>query len=344
MQDKPGVLLVNLGSPNSPHIPEVRRYLQEFLMDERVIDIPWLLRVLLVKGIIVNTRSPQSAAAYQRIWTERGSPLIAISQDLCAALQARSDFPVELAMRYGQPSIRHTLHTLIQQGVNRLLLIPLYPHYAMSSFETVVEKVKKELKALSTTISLKVFPPFYDHPGYIEALVESARPWLETPYDLLVFSYHGIPIRHVLKTDPTGHHCQQVTDCCNTPSPAHQTCYRAQVLRTTEAFVKAAGIPADKYQVTFQSRLGRTPWLEPYTNQALRTWPAQGYKRIRIICPAFVSDCLETLEEIAIRGKEIFLEAGGEDLQLIPCLNTHPRWIEVLHGWIQDFAQQPIPL
>lgn len=341
MQDKPGALLVNLGSPDSPRIPDVRRYLDEFLMDGRVIDIPWPLRALLVKGIILNTRSAQSAEAYRSIWTERGSPLISLSQDLHATVQADSALPVELAMRYGRPTIRAALQNLLQQGVNRLLLIPLYPHYAMSSFETVVEKVKDELKLLSADVSLSVFPPYYNHPRYIQALLESARPWLESSYDLLVFSYHGIPLRHLLKTDPTGQHCQKVADCCNTPSTAHKTCYRAQVFRTTEAFVKAARIPAEKYKVTFQSRLGRTPWLQPYTDLELQAWPAQGYKRIRIMCPAFVSDCLETLEEIAIRGKESFLKAGGEELELIPCLNTHPRWVEVLTEWIREFGQNP---
>ncbi|PIQ23547.1 ferrochelatase [bacterium (Candidatus Blackallbacteria) CG17_big_fil_post_rev_8_21_14_2_50_48_46] len=342
MQDKPGVLLVNLGSPDSPQVPDVRRYLDEFLMDERVIDIPWPLRALLVKGIILNTRPAKSAEAYAKIWTEAGSPLVHISEQVQQSVQTQSTIPVELAMRYGRPSIRQGLEKLQQQGVNRLLLIPLYPHYAMSSFETVVEKVKAELKALNYTPTLKVFPPFYNHPRYIEALVENTRPWLEEPYDLLVFSYHGIPVRHLVKADASGKHCQKVPDCCNTPSEAHKTCYRAQILRTTEAFVKAANIPQDKYRVTFQSRLGRTPWLQPYTDLELEVWPAQGFKRIRVMCPAFVSDCLETLEEIAMRGKESFLAAGGEDLQLIPCLNTHPLWLEVLGEWVEAFAQEKV--
>jgi ferrochelatase len=338
--DLPGALLVNLGSPDSPQVPDVRRYLDEFLMDGRVIDIPLPVRALLVKGIILNTRPARSAEAYASVWTEAGSPLTVISKALHAAVQERLDLPVALAMRYGNPSIRTGLEHLIAQGINRLLLIPLYPHYAMSSFETVVEKVKAELKALGNPFPLEVHPPFYNHPDYIRALVEHSRPWLEDPYDLLVFSYHGIPVRHLLKTDTTGNHCQKVPNCCEVPSPAHQTCYRAQVMRTTEAFVKAAGI--ERYAVTFQSRLGRTPWLQPYTDLELEAWPAKGIKRVKILCPAFVSDCLETLEEIAIRGKESFLEAGGEDLQLIPCLNTDPGWVEVISGWIQDFARRPV--
>lgn len=335
-----GVLLVNLGSPDSPEVPDVRRYLDEFLMDEKVIDIPWLLRVLLVKGIILNTRPKKSAEAYAQVWTPEGSPLITISQSLHRSLQVQNPFPVELAMRYGNPNIQSGLKKLLAQGVKRLLLLPLYPHYAMSSVETVVDKVKAELKELKADLSLEIFPPFYEHPRYIEALVENTRPWLEDPYDLLVFSYHGLPVRHLLKSDPTGSHCQKVADCCHVPSAARKTCYRAQVFATTEAFVKKAGIPPEKYRVTFQSRLGRTPWLEPFTDLELEAWPKQGIKRVKVMCPAFVSDCLETLEEIAMRGKESFLAAGGEDLQLIPCLNTHPLWIEVVQEWIQAFADQ----
>ncbi|MGE3725697.1 MAG: ferrochelatase [Candidatus Sericytochromatia bacterium] len=337
-----GVLLVNLGSPDSPKVNDVKRYLDEFLMDEKVIDIPWALRALLVKGIILNTRPQKSAEAYAKIWTPAGSPLITISQDLHKALQAKNHFPVELAMRYGSPSIQAGLKKLLAQGVTRLLLLPLYPHYAMSSVETVVNKVKAELQALNAPLKLEIFPPFYAHPRYIEALVENTRPWLEDPYDLLVFSYHGLPVRHLLKSDTTGSHCQKVADCCNVPSPAHATCYRAQVFATTQAFVEKAGIPPEKYRVTFQSRLGRTPWLEPFTDIELEAWPKQGFKRIKVMCPAFVSDCLETLEEIALRGKESFLAAGGEDLQLIPCLNTHPLWIEVVQEWIAAFADSSL--
>jgi protoporphyrin/coproporphyrin ferrochelatase len=339
-ESKAGVLLVNLGSPDSPNIPDVKRYLDEFLMDEKVIDIPWPLRALLVKGIILNTRPAKSAEAYAKIWTEAGSPLVTISQDLQLALQAKSPLPIELAMRYGQPSIHEALKKLLKQGVKRLLLLPLYPHHAMSSVDTVVEKVKAELNTLKADLHLEIFPPFYNHPRYIEALVENTRPWLEDPYDLLVFSYHGLPVRHLLKSDPTQAHCQKVPDCCNQPSVAHKTCYRAQVFQTTQAFVELAQIPADKYRVTFQSRLGRTPWLEPFTDLELEAWPKQGFKRVKVLCPAFVSDCLETLEEIAIRGKESFIAAGGEDLQLIPCLNTHPIWVQVVSEWIQAFAAQ----
>lgn len=335
-----GVLLVNLGSPDSPKVSDVKRYLDEFLMDGKVIDIPWPLRALLVKGIILNTRPKKSAEAYAKIWPPEGSPLINLSEALHTALKAQNPFPVELAMRYGNPSILTGLKKLQAQGVTRLLLLPLYPHYAMSSVETVVEKVYADLLQLKSKMQVEIFPPFYNHPRYIEALVENTRPWLEEPYDLLVFSYHGLPVRHLLKSDPTGSHCQKVADCCNVPSPAHATCYRAQVFATTQAFVAKMGIPPEKYRVTFQSRLGRTPWLEPFTDIELEAWPKQGFKRVKVMCPAFVSDCLETLEEIAMRGKESFLAAGGEDLQLIPCLNTHPLWIEVVQEWIEAFAEK----
>ncbi|MGV3526231.1 MAG: ferrochelatase [Candidatus Sericytochromatia bacterium] len=338
----PGILLVNLGSPASTSVPDVRRYLDEFLMDERVIDIPWLARTLLIKGIILNTRPRKSAEAYAQVWLPEGSPLIHISRQVRDAVQMRTEAPVEMAMRYGQPSIAEGLRALRARNATEVRLVPLYPHYAMSSFETVVVKVQDELKALGWSVPLRILPPFYDDPAYIAAMVAAAQPYLEGEWDHLLFSYHGIPARHLVKADPTGSHCQAEPEgfpsCCRTPSEAHHYCYRHQALLTTEAFVKAAGIPAEKYSISFQSRLGRTPWLRPYTDVVLEELPKQGVKKVLVICPSFVSDCLETLEEIAMRGKESFEEAGGEKLVHVPCMNTHPDWIKTLVDWIHNDA------
>lgn len=332
----PGILLVNLGSPDSTSVKDVRTYLNEFLMDERVIDIPWLWRRLLLSAIILPTRPKKSAEAYKAIWQDTGSPLVYISEQVRDRVQLRTEAPVVLAMRYGNPSIRKGLEALRKKGVAEIRLVPLYPHYAISSYETVVLKVKEELQHMKWDVQLKVLPPFYQDPGYIDALVASAEEALKQDYDKIIFSYHGIPEHHLTKPDPTQSHCLKTEQCCDTPSAAHAYCYRHQVFATTKAFVKQAGIPEDKYMVTFQSRLGRRPWLKPYTDLVLEELPGQGVKKILVICPSFVSDCLETLEEIAIRAKADFQDAGGEALVAIPCMNIHPRWIHVLSDWIHE--------
>lgn len=333
-----GVLLVNLGSPDSPSVGDVRRYLREFLMDPRVLDVNWFLRFALVHFAILPSRPRQSAHAYQTVWASEGSPLIFISQHVCRKLQARLSIPVELAMRYQNPSIDSAVRALAQRGVDEILLIPLFPHYAMSSFETAVEKVKEVAARLVPAAKIVVEPPFYDRPDYIRALVASAEEHLGRGYDHLLFSFHGLPERQLRKSDPTGCHCLARPDCCEVSSPAQATCYRAQCFKTVAGFVKLAGIPAGKYSVAFQSRLGRDPWLKPYTDFELPRFAAEGKKKLLVICPAFVSDCLETLEEIGIRGRETFLSAGGTEFALIPCLNEHPLWLEALEGMIAKFA------
>lgn len=334
---KQAVLLVNLGSPDSPSVPDVRRYLREFLMDGRVLDAPWPIRFCVVNFAILPSRPKQSAEAYHTIWTPEGSPLVVTSKRVQALLQARVEVPVELAMRYQNPSIPDALAKLAAEQVDDLLLICLFPHYAMSSFETAVERVKEVAQKLAPAMQVRVQPPCFEDPDYIEALAGNAQPYLERPFDHLLFSFHGIPVRHLRKSDPTGRHCQQVPDCCNRPSPAHDTCYRAQCFRTVKAFVQRTGLPADKYSVSFQSRLGREPWLTPYTDHVLEEMPGRGIKHLLIMCPAFVSDCLETIEEIGLRGRETFLKAGGESFALIPCLNEHPLWIQALEGMVKRF-------
>jgi ferrochelatase len=318
-----GVLLVNLGSPDSPSVSDVRRYLREFLMDERVINTPWLLRAFIVDMILIN-RPKHSAEAYRKIWTPEGSPLIVTSRHVQAELQKRVNAPVELAMRYQNPSIPSAIRKLRERGVDELFLIPLFPHYAMSSYESVVERVKEIAAKLAPQMRIVVQPPYFDSPDYITALVASAEDYLRQGYDHLLFSFHGLPERQIRKTDPTGGHCLVKENCCEVASPAHAMCYRAQCFKTVAAFAAKAGIPAGKFSVSFQSRLGRDPWLKPCTDFELAALPGRGVEKLLVICPAFVSDCLETLEEIGIRGRETFLSAGGKEFAQIPCLNGHP--------------------
>jgi ferrochelatase len=333
-----GVLLVNLGSPDSPSVADVRRYLREFLMDGRVLDMNWIARWFLVNCVILVNRPRQSAHAYQSIWAREGSPLVVTSRNVLSKLRKQVNVPIDLAMRYQNPSIPEAVGNLARKGVSEMLLIPLFPHYAMSSFETAVERVKEVARRLSPGMKVKVQGPYYDRPDYIQALVASAKEFLAKGYDHLLFSFHGIPERHLRKSDPTGGHCLSALNCCESSSPSHDTCYRAQCLKTVAAFVGQAGVPKEKYSVAFQSRLGRDPWLKPYTDFELARFGGQGTKRLLVICPAFVSDCLETLEEIGIRGRETFLNAGGRDFVLIPCMNEHPAWISALAGMVREFT------
>jgi len=326
------ILLMNLGSPDSTSVKDLRRYLNEFLMDERVIDVAKWWRTILVKGIIVPLRAPKSAAAYKSIWTAEGSPLIVLTKQLKSAVEELTDLPVEICMRYGNPSPKEAMDRLKREypSLKEVVLFPLYPHYAMSSYETAAEYAKEIHKEEKYPFTLSVVPPFYDNEEYISALTESIRPYLNEEYDLLLFSYHGIPERHIRKSDCTGQHCLQVEDCCHKSSPAHAFCYRHQVITTTELVAAQLGLSKEKFAFSFQSRLGRDPWLRPYTAKWLETLPSEGVKRIAVVCPAFVSDCLETLEEMGLEGREIFLHAGGEKFTLIPCMNVEKRWVEAV--------------
>ena len=323
------ILLVNLGSPDAPTVPAVRRYLNEFLMDGRVIDVAWPLRRLIVGMILIN-RPKESAHAYQAVWTPEGSPLIVTSRHVQQQLQSRVSVPVELAMRYQNPSIESAVKSLADRKITEVLLIPLFPHYAMSSYETAVVRVQEVAQKLAPQMKITVQPPYGDAPDYIAALVAVAEPHLRQDFDHLLFSFHGVPERQIKKSDPTHAHCLTVSDCCRTPSAAHPFCYRHQCYRTAEEFAKAAKLPEGKWSVSFQSRLGRDPWLKPYTDFELERFAREGVKKIVVISPAFVSDCLETIEELGIRGKESFQGAGGESYALIPCLNEHPAWITAL--------------
>jgi ferrochelatase len=335
---KKGIVLMNLGSPDSTSIRDVRRYLNEFLMDKRVIDIPSLVRFLLVRGIIVPFRSPKSARAYQSIWWKEGSPLIVLTRQLEAALQQKLDEPVTIAMRYGNPSPAVAYDELMKKvpGLEEVVLVPMYPHYAMSSYETAVEYAKEVHQKKQYPFKLTIIKPYYNEPAYIKALAASIKPFLDQEFDQILFSYHGVPERHIFKGDITGHHCLKIAGCCDVDSPAHSQCYRHQCLRTMKLVATELSLPPEKFSFSFQSRLGRDEWLKPYTAVRLAEMPKEGIKKLLVVCPAFVSDCLETLEEIAEEGKEIFMHAGGESFSMIPCLNVHPEWVKVMAGYVQS--------
>ena len=336
---KKGIVLMNLGSPDSTEVKDVRRYLKEFLMDERVIDVPYLLRAFLIHGIIVPFRAPKSAEAYKTIWSKDGSPLVVLTKQLQKALQLKVNEPVAIAMRYGNPTPKTAFDELQKNNpdLEEVLAIPLYPHYAMSSFETAVESAKEVYEQNKYPFKLQFLQPFYNEPRYINALAENIRPYLEKEHDHILFSYHGIPGRHIRKSDITGSHCLKIENCCEVASPAHAHCYRHQVFTTTRLVMEQLNIPKNKYSISFQSRLGKG-WLEPFTDIRLVELPKEGIKKLLILCPAFVSDCLETLEEIDVRGKEEFIGAGGESFTMIPCLNTNPLWVDVLANWVKEYA------
>jgi ferrochelatase len=334
------ILLVNLGSPASPAVADVREYLDEFLMDPDVLDMPWFARALLVRGLILNTRPAKSAEAYAKIWTAEGSPLVVISRGARAALEAEMHVPVGLAMRYGEPSIAHGLDELLERAgeIDELLVVPLYPQYAMASTKSVEVAVDAALRGKNLTY--RFLPPFYDDPGFLDALAARTRADLPAETQFVLFSYHGIPKRHVRKMDPTGAHCLRSADCCSAPSPAWATCYRHQAIATTNGVVRRLGLAEDGYGMAFQSRLGGG-WLEPFTDKELVALPARGVKRLAVVCPSFVADCLETLEEIDMRGRASFLDAGGEHFAYVKCLNDDPAWIAALAALCRKAS--PVP-
>lgn len=334
-----GVLLVNLGSPDSPQVKDLRRYLDEFLMDERVIDVPYLLRVLLVRGIILNTRPKRSAAAYKKIWWPEGSPLIVLSERLQKKVDVLTKVPVALAMRYGNPSIKAGLDELHAKGVKEVLLVPLYPQFAMATTETILVLAEETRKKYFPQMSFTNLPPFYNHPDYVRALSNSIQDYLKgKDWEHILFSYHGVPERHIRKSDITKSHCKIDGQCCQTASPAHQFCYRHQCYETTKQVAKYLELKDGSYSTSFQSRLGRDPWLQPYTDKTIEDLAKKGIKKMAIVTPAFVSDCLETLEEIGMEGKEEFLDAGGEEFHVVPCLNDDDAWVKTLSRWIDEWA------
>jgi ferrochelatase len=339
-----GLLLVNLGSPETPTTQGLRPYLKQFLMDPEVIDIPAIIRWPLVHWFIVPRRARESAALYRKIWTQNGSPLIYHSKCFAKALTTElSDLAglrVELGMRYGQPSIRHALEQLHVDQLERLIVFPLYPQYAQSSTLTARTEVLKELRTLNLpNLEIDWIAPFYDDTGYLNAVRASAQPVLETFVpDFFLFSFHGLPERHMKRLHSV---CLTREDCCAQVTEANRNCYRAQCYSTANALARALNLPAQQYSIAFQSRLGRTPWIKPYTDLVVETLPAQGIRRLAVFCPSFVADCLETLDEIENRERARFVSAGGEELRLVPSLNDSPVWVRAAADIVRkSFSKQ----
>ncbi|HYW69720.1 MAG TPA: ferrochelatase [Pyrinomonadaceae bacterium] len=342
-----GVLLINLGTPDAPTPEAVGRYLHEFLMDPYVIDLPLALRWPLVNVLIVPRRKYQSAAAYQKVQLADGSPLLVHTRALAHTLAQRlneidGSYVVEYGMRYGSPSIKSALQNLRVRGAEKIIVLPLYPQYAESSFETAVVETRSSAIALGCADLLTFLPPFYDEPGFIRVWAERIRETIDPETtDHVLFSFHGLPVRHLTKF----HHGEisgPAAECCVEVNATNQQCYRAQCFATARAIADYLHLDAADYTVSFQSRLGRAEWINPNTVDVFADLAGRGLKRIAVACPSFVCDCLETLEEIGIRGQETFAAAGGERLQLLPCLNSDSRWTEALAQLILQYRTEPV--
>lgn len=335
-----GLLLVNLGTPDAPNAVSVRRYLRQFLMDERVLDLPFWRRFLLVHLLILPTRPKRSAASYRKIWTDRGSPLLFHGLDLRDRLQQRlgEQAVVELAMRYGRPAIEPTLEGLIERGVDRLVVLPLYAQASEASTGSTLAELERVIDRRFRGLRIEVVPPFFEHASFLEAKARMIRPVIESQRpDLVLFSYHGLPVRQLKQTAPA-FDCMQERGCCDREG-ARLACYRAQCFANARALAARLGLEdvevGPRYRVSFQSRLGRTPWIPPFTDQVLREEASGGCRRI-VVVTGFVADCLETLEEIALGGRELFREHGGEELELVPAPNAEDAWVEAILDLFED--------
>ncbi|MBM4334672.1 MAG: ferrochelatase [Deltaproteobacteria bacterium] len=337
-----GVLLVNLGTPRSPSSRDVRRYLREFLSDPRVLDIPALPRFLLVNAVIAPFRAPRSAEAYRAVWTKRGSPLLSNGQDLRAAVAAElgADFEVALGMRYGEPSLPRALDELLRHDLARILVVPLFPQYASSSTGSALARIHGLVAERWNVPALETLPEFFDEPGFIAALAEIAKPRLDAfRPDHVLFSYHGLPERQVRKSDTSGRHCLASASCCDAIGAANRHCYRAQCYATSRALAAALALRPEGCSTSFQSRLGRTPWITPHTDAALPELARAGVARLAVLCPSFVADCLETLEEIGLRGAAQWRSLGGEALELVPCANAHPAFVRYVASRVRGASR-----
>ncbi len=336
-----GLLLVNMGTPDAPDSRSVRRFLRELLSDPLVLDMPAPWRRLLLELFILPSRPRRAAEAYRRIWTDRGSPLLVHSRDLAQGVAARLGvgWRVEPAMRYGHPSIESALSALGEAGVDDVVLLPLYPQHAASTRGSAIEAASKAADRIPGVASLKVVPPFYEHPGFIEAVAGQARDAAGGQgADHVLFSFHGLPERQILEADPTGAHCLRSADCCVRAVRANRNCYKFHCHRTAESIASALGLGpmGEGWSISFQSRMGRVPWLRPFTEEVVLSLASKGAEHLAVICPSFVADCLETLEEIGMRAREMFERAGGERLTLVPCVNAHPVWVEAVAAMVTE--------
>lgn len=329
---KKGILLVNLGTPDSPEVGDVRKYLDQFLMDERVIDINAFKRTLLVKGIIVPFRSPKTSKLYKEIWGENGSPLLYYSRLQTALVQEQlgDEYHVELAMRYQNPSISSALEKMKAGLVDSIKVIPMFPQYASASSGSVIQSVMDLLSKWQTIPPVSFVNSFHDNELVIETFAENGRKYQPETYDHVLFSFHGLPERQLLKCDHTGQYCLKQENCCDSFNETNKFCYSAQGHDTARLIANKLNIPREKYTVCFQSRLGKEPWVQPYTTDVLKKLAAEGKKRLLVFSPAFVADCLETLYEITVEYQEEFKALGGEQVQLVESLNDHPKFITAL--------------
>jgi ferrochelatase len=332
-----GVLLVNLGTPDAPRPAEVRRYLREFLGDPRVLDMPALARWLLLNLVILPRRPRASARAYAKVWTPEGSPLLVHGRALAAALarELGPEYAVVLGMRYGRPSLREAAEQLAAADVARIVALPLFPQWSEAATGSAEAKLREEL-ARAEAPPASILPPFYAEPRFVAALAGVTAPHLaELRPDHVLFSYHGLPERQIRAADASARHCLASPVCCNAIGAASARCYRAHCFATTRAVAAALGLLPGAHSTSFQSRLGRTPWIRPYTDEVMPELAARGVRRLAVLCPSFVADCLETLEEIAIRAAEQWQSLGGETLRLVPCLNADPAWVRTIAAWVR---------
>lgn len=337
IRPKTGVLLINLGSPDSPAVPDVRKYLVEFLLDPRVMDIPTVNRQLLVRGPIAIGRSPKTAEEYKLVWTPEGSPLILYGYDVQALLQERlgDEYLVELAMRYQSPSIASAVERFRAAGLRKWIIIPLFPQQASATVGSVIEKVMDEIKKDWIFPEIRMINQFYDRPDFIDAWREVGRKYDFDQYDKVMFSYHGLPQRQLFKAD-RNHYCRADISCCQEMGTCNAYCYSAQCFHNTRLLRDAWGLPEEKCITTFQSRLGRSEWIKPYTEDVVRSLAEEGVKRVLITSPAFVADCLETTVELGMEYRDLFLEQGGERFDMMESLNTSPAWIDSLYNMVTE--------
>lgn len=340
MAQKKGLLLINLGTPDSYEAHHVGPYLREFLMDPLVIDIPKVLRWFLVNVLIVPKRSRDSAKLYKKVWMKEGSPLLVHTMALAQKVREKlsGTHEVVAAMRYGQPAIKKAVLELKETGVEEVVIVPLYPQYSLAATESSIRKAKEVFDEVFPSAKTEVIRYFYHTEWYLNAVAEVSKKYLkDVSWDLVLFSFHGLPERQVMKTDLSKQHCLRTHHCCDQINEANQNCYRAQSYATARALAKKLGLKDNQYEVGFQSRLKGAPWIRPFSDDFYRELPKRGIKRLAVVSPSFVADCLETLEEVQMRGKEEFVENGGEDLTLIPSLNSEEVWVDAICQMVKNY-------
>ena len=335
LQKNEGVLLINLGSPKELSKKSVRQYLRVFLSDDNVVDLPKFFQQFILRLFILPFRPKNTLEAYEKIWTKEGSPLIISTESIANKLTEKTGWNVEYAMRYEEPSIEKALHKFKKNEINKIYVISLYPHNAMATTVTTELETRNVAMNVSNDFELIFIKPFFDNEEYINAMVNSIRPYVENKsYDKIIFSYHGIPKRQAKKTDETGEHCFSTSNCCEIENDGSKDCYRSHTRIASDLTAKKLGLKDDQWEIAYQSRIG-PGWLTPFTDKRLAKLPEEGKDNIAILCPSFISDCLETLEEIDIRGRETFLKAGGKNMTYIPCLNDSEDTINLLENLVR---------